>query len=178
MKRGAHRILLVDDDFDERFLSDRILQKIIPEPGSIHQATCGNEAIAYMIGEGKFADRKTYPFPTLVITDLNMEDGDGFDVLEFMQHNPAWSVVPRIVFSSSDDDDDVRTAYALGASVYHLKPSPPRELERQFRLIIEYWTTSQVPPVDENGRLLVTQSIGRRGARYPQRSGGRAMKRP
>lgn len=33
--------------------------------------------------------------------DLNMLNGDGLSVLAFIQHNPAWSVVPRIIFISS-----------------------------------------------------------------------------
>lgn len=178
MKPPVHRILLVDDDLDESFLSSRALKKVLPDRSSINLTGCGNEAIAYMIGEGKFSDRKKYPFPTLVICDLNMEDGDGFDVLEFMQGNPGWSVVPRIVFSSSDDEDDVRTSYFLGASVYHLKPTQSSGLEERMRQIVQYWATGEVPPVDETGRLLVTKSLGRRGARYPQPKGGVAMKRP
>lgn len=104
--------------------------------GTVNVVSSGDEGIEYMIGEGKFADRTKYPFPTLVITDLNMDQGDGFDVLEFMQNNPAWSVVPRVVFSSSDDDDDVRTAFLLGASVYHLKPAQSTDLEKSFGT---YW---------------------------------------
>lgn len=44
-----------------------------------------------------------------------MADGDGFHVLEFLENNPAWNVVPRLMFSNSAHDDDVRTAYMLGA---------------------------------------------------------------
>ena len=138
----------------------------------------GEEAIAYMIGEDKFADRKEFPFPTLVITDLNMDRGDGFDVLEFMQGNPGWSVVPRIVYSSSDDDDDVRTSFLLGASAYHQKPGQGGETEKLLREILAYWSTSHIPPVDETGRLVATKSVGRRGGRYPQPDGGKSMKRP
>ena len=131
-----------------------------------------------MIGEGKFSDRKTYPFPSLIILDLNMDDGDGFDVLEFMQANPGWNVVPKILFSSSDDDDDVRTAYYLGASVYHLKPMGADELEERMREIVKYWSSAQVPPVDESGRTLATDSRGRKGARYTQPKAGLTMRRP
>ncbi|HZZ57248.1 MAG TPA: hypothetical protein VFE31_05405, partial [Opitutaceae bacterium] len=105
-------------------------------------------------------------------------EGDGLDVLEFMQRNRGWSVVPRIVYSSSDDDDDVRTAFLLGASAYHLKPSKAGDRDACMRAIVEYWSTCQVPPVDVDGRLLVTNSAGHRGARYPQPRAPMAMKRP
>lgn len=177
----AQRILLVDDSIDDRFLLERALQRILPTGSSICALNSGNKAIAYMIGEGKFSDRKRYPFPTLVVTDLDMRDGDGFDVLEFLQANPAWSVVPRIVFSSSDNENDIRTAFLLGASAYHLKDSVEHRgkgLKLRFQQLLEYWTTSQVPPVDETGRLLQTMSTGRQSARYPQPKGGKKMKRP
>lgn len=96
-----------------------------------------------------------------------MDNGDGFDVLEFMQANPGWSIVPRIVYSSSDEDDDVRTAFLLGASAYHVKPAQTGNSEKLLREIVEYWAKSQVPPVDENGRLLTTRSMTRKGGRYP-----------
>lgn len=163
-----HRILLADDSVDEQFLFQRALHTVLPDGASIHVVSSGNEAIAYMIGEGKFGDRQKHPFPTVVVTDLNMDDGDGFDVLEFLKENPAWSIVPRIVFSSSENPDDVRTSFLLGASAYHLKGGGSRVLEKQLRQILEYWASSQVPTVDQTGRLLKTSNIGRRANRYPQ----------
>lgn len=173
-----HRILLIDDDINDRFLAECAIEKITPPIGSLYLAKYGDEAISYMIGEGVFADRAKFPFPTIVITDLKMVDGDGFHVLEFMQGNPEWSVVPRIMLSSSNDDDDVRTAFKLGVSAFHIKPAGPKELAEILRSILRYWATSEVPPVDITGRLLVTKSVGRLGARYPQAAGGKAMKRP
>lgn len=107
-----------------------------------------------------------------------MRDGDGFEVLEFMQANPGWNVVPRVIFSLSDDADDVRTAYLLGASGYHLKPPKPAGLDRCMREILAYWSTVQFPAVDESGRTLATSSLGRRGARYAQPEAGLQMHRP
>jgi CheY-like chemotaxis protein len=177
MKRAYHHILVVDDDQSQQFFSERALNKALSNRSTVHIASSGNQAIAYMIGEGEFSDRERYPFPTLVITDLNMPDGDGFDVLEFMRCNPEWSVVPRVMFSSSDEDDDVRTAYVLGASAYHTK-SVGSDLEECMRQIIQYWTSCRVPPVDKEGRLLTTRSFGGPGRRYEQPQGGEKMKRP
>jgi CheY-like chemotaxis protein len=173
------RILLIDNDIDDQFLSQLALEKVLPAGSTVHAAHTGDEAIAYMIGEGKFADRDTYPFPSLIITDLRMTAGDGFDVLEFLQNNPAWNVVPRLMFSNSGDPDDVRTAYMLGASAYHIKPLSRADMERRMRSIVEYWGGSEVPPVDRSGRVLATDSTGRIGARYPKPvAGGATMERP
>lgn len=173
------RVLLVDDDMDERFLSRLALEKALARLSSVHVVQSGNEAIAYMIGEGKYADRSTYPFPSLIITDLKMRDGDGLNVMEFLQKNPAWNVVPRLIFSNSSDEDDVRTAFMLGASAYHVKPMGRPELEQRMRSIVEYWAGSEAPPVDITGRLLATDATGRLGARYAKPAeGGLAMERP
>ena len=99
-------------------------------------------------------------------------------MLEFLQGNPEWSLVPRIIFTSSDDEDDVRTAFLLGASAYHIKPTDPKQTEDCMRCIVEYWATSAVPPVDATGRIKKTSSFGRLGERYPQPEAGPRMRRP
>lgn len=173
------RVLVVDDDLDDQFFSQLALEKILPAGSTVQLVHSGNAAIAYMIGEGKFSDRTAYPFPSLVITDLKMADGDGFHVLEFLQKNPAWNVVPRLMFSNSAHDDDVRTAFMLGASAYHIKPMGRAQTEQRMRSIVEYWAGSEVPPVDRTGRVLGTNSEGRLGARYAKPAvGGPAMERP
>lgn len=178
MKRHTHHVLLVDDNLDERFLSHRALKKVLTAGSSVFLASSGNEAIAYLMGEGEFAERAKFPFPTIVITDLNMAEGDGFDVLELLDNNRDWSVVPRILFTSSTDDDDVRIAFTLGVSAYHVKPTAPADTEQCLRGIIEYWTGSHVPPVDENGRLLLAVHAGSRRGRIPSHPTPEKMKRP
>lgn len=173
------RVLVIDDDLDDQFFSQLALEKVLPAGSTVQTVNSGNQGIAFMIGEGKFSDRSAYPFPSLIITDLKMPDGDGFNVLEFLQNNPAWNVVPRLMFSSSDHEDDVRTAYMLGASAYHMKPTGKAETEQRMRSIVEYWASSEVPPVDRTGRVMGTNSAGRIGARYAKPvAGGASMERP
>ena len=179
MRPHGLRVLVIDDDLDDQFFSQLALEKVLPAGSTVRVVHSGNQGIAYMIGEGKFADRETYPFPSLIITDLKMADGDGFNVLEFLQKNPAWNVVPRLMFSNSAHEDDVRTSFMLGASAYHIKPMGKAETEQRMRSIVEYWAGSEVPPVDRTGRVLDTNSAGRIGARYDKPAeGGATMERP
>jgi CheY-like chemotaxis protein len=178
MKINASRVLLVEDDPDDSFFTDRALKKVLSPASAVLVLSSGEEAIHYLAGEGKYSDRATFPFPTIVITDLNMPDGDGFTILEFLQGNVAWSVVPRIMFSSSDDEDDIRTSFLLGASAYHLKPIFGISREQCMRAIVEYWSSSEIPSVDVHGRILTTSCTGRLGARYPQPKGSETMSRP
>jgi CheY-like chemotaxis protein len=164
MTRKPHHVLLVDDDPMQQLLSERALKKALCSPSTFLTVRSGNEAIAYLIGEGPFADRIEFPFPIIIITDLNMPDGDGFGVLEFLQGNDTWSIVPRILFSNSADENDVRMAFQLGCSAYHLKAAGAGFDAAMCRLI-EYWTNSEVPRVDAGGRLPANRSE-HRGRRF------------
>ena len=105
---------------------------------TIRFASSGDEAIAYLKGEGKFADRNEFKFPSFIITDLKMSPGDGFHVLEFLKNHPALSLIPAVMLSTSDDPDDIRQAYLLGASSYFVKPPTLKGLQAIFRKIHEY----------------------------------------
>jgi CheY-like chemotaxis protein len=118
-------ILIVDDDLDARELLLLALQRI----GISSRVCCvngGNEAVAYLRGDAAFADRERFPYPSLLITDLKMSDGDGFTLLDQLRGMPRYRVVPTIVMSASADPDDIRKAYMLGATSYFVKPAGVR----------------------------------------------------
>ena len=83
MKKYFATILVVDDDENDRWMIERAL-RAAGVGGPIYLASDGAEAIAYMMGEGKFSQRGKYAYPTFVMTDLKMPHVDGFGVLEFL----------------------------------------------------------------------------------------------
>ena len=167
MKKYHATILVVEDDPNDQMLIERAFRKIgVTDP--IQIVGSGSEAIAYMMGEGKYRDRQKYAYPTFIMTDLKMPRGDGFAVLEFLKGNPQWKVIPTIVLSASADLDDIRTSYMLGASSYHVKPQSHDELRQLLQVINAYWMTCQVPEVDSTGKQLVTDSVGKLGERFEQ----------
>src|SRR5438045_6533605 len=93
---------------------------------------------------------------------------DGFAELEFHKSNPEWAVIPTIVFSASSDPDDIKKAYMLCASSYHVKPSTNGALVHQILVLHAYWMTCEVPEVDSTGRQVHTESEGKLGERFPQ----------
>jgi len=167
MKKYHATIMVVEDDANDQFLIQDAFREIgVTDP--IHVVGSGAQAIAYMMGEGKFADRQKYAYPTFIMTDLKMPDGDGFAVLEFLKSNPQWKVIPTIVLSASADLDDIKKSYMLGASSYHVKPQSHEQLRNQLKVINDYWMTCQVPEVDSSGKQLVTDSKGKLGERFEQ----------
>src|ERR1044072_5161858 len=121
-----------------------------------------------MMGEGKYADRSKYAYPTFICTDLKMRGVDGFSVLEHRIKDPVSSMIPTVVLTSSRDPDDIKKAYMLGASSYHIKPGSADALRAQLKTMHEYWMTCEVREVDSSGRELLTDSQGKLGERYEQ----------
>jgi CheY-like chemotaxis protein len=167
MKEYYATILVVEDDENDRWLIERAF-RAAGVTGPIYLAGDGAEAIAYFMGEGKFADRQKFAYPTFVMTDLKMPKVDGFGVLEFLKGNPEWAIIPTVVFSASRDHDDIKKAYMLGASSYHVKPSDVDALRKLLATLNAYWLTCEVPEVDSTGRQLETNSTGKLGERFIQ----------
>lgn len=166
MRKYHAMILLVDDDENDLFLVQKAFRDVgVTQP--IYLAHGGEEALAYLKGEGKFADRERYTYPTFVMTDLNMPRANGFAVLDYLKRHPDYGVIPTVIWSSSADPDDVKKSYRLGASSYHVKPSSLEELRRQLKVLHDYWMTCQTPLVDINGRHLDTTSAGKHGEHFP-----------
>ena len=79
--------------------------------------------IEYLSGQGAYADRERYPWPDLLLLDLNMPLCDGLGVLRWMKQQSLATTPRVIVFSSSSVHADRELALALGADDYQVKPS-------------------------------------------------------
>ena len=112
----------------------------------------GSEVIRYLSGEGKFSDRNAYPWPNLLLLDLKMPKVSGFGVLEFIRKRSDLKAFPVIVFSSSDNEGDVKKAYALGCQSYVVKPASFEKLVELARAIsIEFFAAT--PPEGEPEKI-------------------------
>lgn len=165
MKKFFKTILMVEPDANDEFLITRAFRKA-GVTDAIQVVPTGEEAIAYMNGEGKYADRHQFAYPTFILTELKMSHGDGFDVLQHLKSNPDWAIIPTVVVSSSTDLDDIKTAYGLGASAYHVKPQELDKLNEMIATLYAYWLTCEVPEVDSSGKQLPTDNAGKLGERF------------
>src|SRR5271154_5315461 len=122
MAMAEMRSLLVaeDDDNDVFFIQRAFKQAEIVNP--VHRVRDGEEAIAYLRGEGKYADRAQYPLPGLMLLDLKMPRKNGFEVIAWTRQQPGIRRLPIAVLSSSREEPDINRAYDTGANTYLVKP--------------------------------------------------------
>jgi len=144
MEDSNYTILLVDDDENDALLVKMAFQKSgILNP--IQWVKDGVEAVAYLNGEGDYANRQIYPFPEVLILDLKMPRMGGLELLGWMRDHPEFKVIPTIIMTSSKLEADIEKAYSLGANTYMLKPSSLDELVKIVKAAHEYWSLSVKP---------------------------------
>src|SRR4051812_17763959 len=114
MPAASATILLVEDDPNDVFFIQYAFEQAgIRNPTRV--AENGQEAIDYLAGNGKFADRSQYPTPAIVLLDLKLPMVMGLDVLRWIKGRPELHTLLVIVMTSSKDPNDICEAYQLGA---------------------------------------------------------------
>lgn len=142
MLRAKPIILLVDDDENDLFLIAAAFVDV--GVSTAHSVVSAKAAIAYLDGTDVYADRIGYPYPDIVVTDLEMPEGGGTDVLEYLRRTPE-TTTRIVVLTGSPDNDDMMKAYSLGAWAYHVKPTSPDALRSLIEALNGYWLRCEVP---------------------------------
>lgn len=114
-------ILLVEDNPDDEALTLRALKKNNIK-NEVVVATNGVEALDYLFGEGTHAGRDTRVMPQVVLLDLKLPKLDGFEVLKRMRSEERTKLLPVVILTSSDEEQDRINGYGLGANSYVRKP--------------------------------------------------------
>ena len=131
-------VLYVEDDADDFALLKLASQKC-GTPFSLKHAEDGDQAIAYLSGNGAYFNREECPFPDLVLLDLKLPRLDGFEVLQWIRSNPLTMSLPVVVLAGSSFRADIRRALELGANSYAAKPGKFEELQVLIDQIADVW---------------------------------------
>src|SRR5882672_5087236 len=99
----------------------------------------GEQAIQYLKGQGKYADRAKFPIPGILLLDLKLARLNGFDVLTWIRQRPEWKCLPVIVLTTSHFGKDIEQAYDLGANSFLSKPTDLNEWMSAVRQMIRFW---------------------------------------
>src|SRR3954452_13035015 len=135
---NVHSILMAEDDKNDVFFLERAFKQAqIANP--VNRVRDGEEAIAYLKGEGIYADREKYPLPYLMLLDLKMPRKNGFEVIQWVREQPGLKRLPLVILTSSKEDPDINRAYELGANTYLVKPVKFEGLVEMMKALNLYW---------------------------------------
>jgi CheY-like chemotaxis protein len=108
-------VLVVEDNPDDVALL-QVAARTAPEAAAFHVVKDGEQALAYLQGEGQYADRHAHPFPDLVLLDLALPGMSGFDVLAWIRGQPELEMLQVFVWTDSGDPQMLERALKAGAN--------------------------------------------------------------
>src|SRR6266404_2080432 len=117
-------ILLAEDSEKDVFLLRRSFETA-KVAVSLQVVKDGMQVMAYLKGEGVYANREQHPMPDLLLIDLKMPRLDGFDVLSLIRQQPGLNDLQIVMLTASDYTRDAQMAYALGVTSFVVKPMDP-----------------------------------------------------
>jgi CheY-like chemotaxis protein len=129
-------ILIAEDDADDRFL----LQAAFEENGftdKLHFVENGVEVLEYLTS--LTVSEKDKRFPRFILLDLNMPKKDGREVLRELKQHPELKKIPVVIFSTTNNEQEMRRCYELGANSYITKPNSFESLLKTVAALRSYW---------------------------------------
>jgi CheY-like chemotaxis protein len=136
-------VLLVEDNIDDVLLTQRAFRKAGVQ-ASLQVAADGDEAVAYLRGDGAYGDRATHPMPALVLLDWKLPKRSGREVLQWVRQQPQFAALPVVVLTSSREQEDIDRAYGAGANSYLQKPVMLENLTELSSRLEGYWLRTNV----------------------------------
>lgn len=128
-------ILLVEDSPTDVLITREALAEV-KVFNTLHVVEDGVEALAFLRREGRYAGA---PRPGLIILDLNLPRKSGREVLAEIKTDPDLQVIPVVVLTTSQAEEDVVKAYGLHANCYVVKPMDFVRFVEVVRAIPEFW---------------------------------------
>jgi two-component system response regulator len=140
-------ILLVEDNPDDEALTLRALKKNNIK-NEVVVARDGIEALDYLFGTGAHAGRDLHVQPQVVLLDLKLPKLDGFEVLRRLRAAEPTKLLPVVILTTSNEDQDRIKGYGLGANSYVRKPVEFDRFIEAVRQLGLYWLilNERVPP--------------------------------
>jgi two-component system response regulator len=120
MKTDTLDILLVEDNRSDARLTIMALEEGKITNKIVHLED-GEMALDYIFCEGTYSGR-TMTNPVVILLDLKMPKINGIEVLRKLKSDDRTKGIPVVVFTSSQEDPDVRECYSLGVNSYIVKP--------------------------------------------------------
>jgi len=144
MTAKVKRILVVEDCEQDIELTLAALEghNVANE---VDVARDGAEALDYLYRRGAFASR-IGDLPVVILLDLKMPRVDGLEVLRRIKADPELKKIPVVMLTSSREEQDLVTSYALGVNAYVVKPVDFQQFMESVKQLGCFWAVINEPP--------------------------------
>ena len=142
-------ILLVEDEEAHAELTKRAIRKA-GNANRVDIVSDGEQALDYLYNREKYADKKKYPVPGLILLDIKLPGIDGIEVLKRIKEDPDLKRIPVIMLTTSERDEDIVRSYEHYANSYLTKPVGFKAFEEKIVQAGFYWMILNKPPIIED----------------------------
>ena len=146
----AARILLAEDSAQDVELTLNALAEH-NLANSVEVARDGAEALDYLFGTGPYAGRDATDIPPVVLLDLKLPKVEGLEVLRRLRADERTKLLPVVILTSSNEEEDRLKSYHLGANSYVRKPVNFSEFIEAVRQLGLYWLILNERPPARRG---------------------------
>lgn len=136
MGRPVEFLLAEDNPGDVRLTKEALRESKISN--NLNVVPDGVEAMAFLRRDGKYADA---PRPDVILLDLNLPKKDGREVLAEVKADPSLRLIPVVIITSSEAEQDVLRTYELHANCYVTKPVDLEQFIKVIQSIETFWLT-------------------------------------
>lgn len=138
-------ILLVEDNPQDEMLILRALRRV-NMVNSIDIARDGQQALDYLFRQGEYANRESPDFPVVVLLDIGLPRLSGLEVLEIIRADKRTALLPVVILTSSDEEQDRLKSYQCGANSFVRKPIDFGKFAETVAQLGVYWLATNEPP--------------------------------
>ena len=133
-EQAVHLLLVEDEDAHAMIVERSVLGS--GERVTMARVHDGVQAVAYVRRQGEFQNR---PRPDLILLDLELPGMHGHEVLRTLKADDDLKMIPVVVLTTSDAEQDRRKAYGLHANSYLVKPTDFEQFRQMMGAVTSYW---------------------------------------
>ncbi|OIQ98497.1 response regulator rcp1 [mine drainage metagenome] len=137
-------ILLVEDNLQDEMLTLRALRHA-HLANRIDVARDGQQALDYLFRKGEFANREGPDLPAVVLLDIGLPRLSGLEVLEQLRADARTALLPVVILTSSDEEQDLLLSYERRANSFVRKPVDFAEFAETVARLGVYWLATNEP---------------------------------
>lgn len=108
----------------------------------------GEEGLAFLRREGKYAEYKDLKQPCIILLDLNMPIMSGIEFLRAVKADEIFRRIPVVVLTTSKEESDRVESFSLSVAGYIVKPVEFEKFTQVAKVLNLYWTLSELPEGD------------------------------